>query len=202
MSLNMDRKLVFVLILAVAAGMACSATNLATPTPQPQIVEPGDTPLPAETTAPPPNSVYLPSINSNEAGAAPGSEASPASDPQVNVDVSQSTLKVGDTLTVLGTPVDIGLPYYYLVLRDEGVQDDPPVVQVTYDNQVTPQDGSSQVLEFVSAEGQMNQVKFVLRAISPGVTTITINATGELHSAEGVSWSGGGSGTVMITVTR
>lgn len=195
-------RLVFLFLLAAAVGIACNATNLTTPTPQPQVVEPQNSPPPVEPSLPPPNSVYLPSISSNENGAAPGSEAPTASDPQVNIDVSGDTIKVGDTLTVLGTPVDIGLPYYYLVLRDEGVQDAPPVVQVTYDNQVTPQDGSSKVLEFVSAEGSMNQVKFVLRAIAPGVTTITINATGELHSAEGVSWSGGGSGTVTITVTN
>lgn len=195
-------RLVFLLLLVAAVSIACNATNLTTPTPQPQVVEPQESPPPAEPTLPPPSSVYLPSISSNETGAAPGSEAPTASDPQVNIDVSGSTLKVGDTLTVLGTPVDIGLPYYYLVLRDDGVQDAPPVVQVTYDNEITPQDGSSKVLEFVSAEGGMNQAKFVLRAIAPGVTTITINATGELHSAEGVSWSGGGSGTVTITVTN
>jgi hypothetical protein len=104
---------------------------------------------------------------------------------------------------LLATPVGIGLPYYYLNARDEGVQNADPMVQVTYENQITPGKGSSQVLEFVSAQGAMDKAEFVLRAKAPGLTTLTVTATGEIQlKQEGTPsvWSGAGSGSVVITV--
>jgi hypothetical protein len=80
----------------------------------------------------------------------------------------------------------------------------PSLAGVTYSNQVTPLGGSSGVLEFVSAEGGLEQVKFVLRANAPGSTTVTVIATGEIHNPGSgqASWTGQGSGAVDITVTN
>ncbi len=143
------------------------------------------------------NKAFLPAISAN--GDAPqGVEV----DPHVEILVSQTELKVGDVLTVTGKPVELGLPYYYLIVRDEGIQQAEPLVQVTYDNQVKLMSGKSQVFEFVSAEGQMGLATFQLKAISTGQTTITISATGEMNvgSSGSYMWSGGGSGDILILV--
>lgn len=39
---------------------------------------------------------------------------------------------MGDVITVTGKPLQIGIPYDYLYLRDEGVLDAAPVAQITY----------------------------------------------------------------------
>lgn len=185
------------LLMALAGLVACNrpqATTAALPI--------QDSPQPLIPTLPPPteagqDKAFLPMI-SNEGEATEGLQL----DPHVEILVSPTTLKIGDTLTVIGRPVELGLPYYYLIIRDEGVQQVEPIVQVTYDNQIQTMSGSSKVLEFVSAEGKMDQATFQLKAIAAGQTTITISATGEVNSGSSGSsmWSGGGSGDVLITV--
>ncbi len=198
----------------IVASLACTrrATSpiqqQATPTPraratQPVGVVPTQEPQVAPTLAP--FTVFLPffplEFSPAKEGEAPSEQATPLPiDPRVEVSASGTTLKVGEVVTIKGVAVDIGLPYYYLVVRDDGVQDMPPLVMVTYDNILTVQDGSSQVVQFVSAEGNNDQVAFELRAKAAGVTTISINATGEIHTTTGVTWNGGGSGSVVITV--
>jgi hypothetical protein len=99
--------------------------------------------------------------------------------------------------------VDIGLPYYFLSVRDEGVTDFVSLVQVTYDGQVkllAPD--ASQAFEFVFFEADMHLVRFVLRARAPGVVEVIIGATGEVHYGYPgpATWSGGGSASLTITV--
>jgi hypothetical protein len=166
----------------------------AVPTLEPQIIP-----------SPSPFIVFLPFFpveqSSAEQPITPGEQSAPITvDPRVELVASATTLKVGEILTIKGVPVDIGLPYYYVVIRDDGVQDMTPMVMVTYENILKFQDGTSQVFEFVSAEGSNNQVIVELRAKAPGVTTVSIDATGEIHSSAGTTWSGGGSGSVVITV--
>lgn len=192
------------LMLALAA-MACNFTSLGGPAKtQPALgtksFEPQN--LPSPTT----NSLFLPQIRSGSvATAAPGQPEPSTTDeePRVELSASADTLRVGETVTLVAKPVGIGLPYYYLNARDEGVQNADPIVQVTYDNQMTPGKGSSQVLEIVSAIGEMGKAEFELRAKAPGLTTITVTATGEVQlKQEGTPsvWSGAGSGSVVITV--
>lgn len=121
-------------------------------------------------------------------------------DPYVKVEVSEINLNLGETVAVTGWPVDINLPNYYLILRDEGVQDNPFTAMVTHDNQVTPGEGRSKVVEWVSAEGRVDQVIFVLRAIGEGVTAMDIEAIGELQLQDGSTLSVAGSGSVLIIV--
>jgi hypothetical protein len=198
----------------IAASLACTrrATSpiqqQATTTPPVRATQPlGIVPTqePQVVPTPTPFTVFLPFFPLEFApakeGGAPAEQATPLPvDPRVEVTASGTTLKVGDLVTIKGVAVDIGLPYYYLVVRDDGVQDMPPLVMVTFENILTVQDGSSQVVEFVSAEGNNNEVTFELRAKAAGVTTVSINATGEIHTAAGVTWNGGGSGSVVITV--
>jgi hypothetical protein len=124
-------------------------------------------------------------------------------DPYIDIGAAQTVLQVGDVITVTGKPMQIGLPYYYLFLRDEGVQDMAPVAQITYQGEFSAGEGKSQVLELVSAQADMQQVLFVLRALAPGVTTLSIQATGEIRLQDGAySMSGTGSGEILISVSE
>lgn len=195
MRLGISKSLI--LILLAVATVACNrpqATNSAPSiqtTSQPVI---STVTVPGETDQ---QKAFLPVI-SNEGESQEGIQV----DPHIEIMASPTELKVGDTLTVIGRPVELGLPYYNLVVRDEGVQQVEPIVQVTYDNQVKPMNGTSQVLEFVSAEGEMNQATFQLKAIAAGQTTVTISATGEVNvgSSGSSMWGGAGSGDVVINV--
>jgi len=185
-------------ILVVLVGLvACNRPEGTSSMPpaekSPESVIPSE-PLPTE---PDLNRAFLPAINLDS-----GTPVGVQVDPHVEILADKTDLMIGEVLTVTGRPVELGLPYYYLMVRDEGVQQVEPMVQVTYDNQVKPMDGTSQVLEFVSASGQMDLATFQLKAIAPGRTTITISATGEVNvgSSGSYMWSGGGSGDVLITV--
>jgi hypothetical protein len=124
-------------------------------------------------------------------------------DPYIEIDASQFELQVGEVITVTGTPIQLGLPYYYLYLRDEGVQDVAPVAQVTYEDQFTVGEGISQVLDLVSIQADMSQVVIVLRAKAPGVTTLSIQATGEVRLQDGAySMSGIAAGDILISVKQ
>jgi hypothetical protein len=116
----------------------------------------------------------------------------------VEICASATTLQVGDAVTIVGVPVDIGLPYYQLSLDDE------PIVRVTYEGQVTRLEGTNAVFELVSAEGTMRQVTFVLRAQATGTVKAAIGATGEIHYGYPgpATWAGGGSDPIQITVTK
>ncbi|HEX7975183.1 MAG TPA: hypothetical protein VF498_12300 [Anaerolineales bacterium] len=187
----------------------------------PPTAQPAETQLPAEqTTAPQPpvtqpapakpaasptaaNNIFMPSISSGTSitGTEPSATIIPV-DAYVDVTASpNTTLKVGESLTVVGKPVEIGLPVYELNVRDDGVEDAPSMVQATYENKITPLTGTSAVLELVSTEASLDQVTFVLRAKAPGITAVTINVAGEVHPSTGqASIEAGASGSVLITV--
>jgi len=187
-------RLFFLIALVVLA--ACNRPQSETPGPAVDSTQPliETVPAVAETEQ---SKAFLPVINS-------GAEnlEDVQVDPHIEILVSPTDVKVGDTLTVVGRPVELGLPYYHLIIRDEGVQQIEPIVQVTYDNQVKQLSGTSRVLEFISAEGQMDQATFQLKAVAAGKTTISISATGEVNIGSSGShmWSGGGSGDVLVTV--
>ncbi len=187
----------FVMVILAVLVVACNRPGLTVSVPTNQATS---QPLIPTITAPSQTDqekAFLPVI-SNEGETQNGVQV----DPHVEILASPTELKVGDILTVIGRPVELGLPYYNLTVRDDGVQQVEPIVQVTYDNQVKAMGGTSQVLEFVSAEGEMNQATFQLKAIAAGETTVTISATGEVNvgSSGSSMWSGAGSGDVLITV--
>ncbi len=192
------------LTLALAM-LACNATTIGGPTATPQITATKPF-VPQELPAPTKNSVFLPQIRSRESTTSTPGQAGPTqavSEPRVELTASPDTLRVGETLTLVATPVGIGLPYYYLNARDEGVQNANPMVQVTYDNQTKPGDGTSQVLELVSATGDNGKAEFVLRAKAAGLTTLTVTATGEIQIKQAgtpVFMDGAGSGSIVVTV--
>lgn len=183
-------------------GASLTCTQITSTPVQPEEVEPVETAITAESTQ---YSVFLPGVGREPTPAVDsgGEPTSIAVDPHVEIEASQTTLKVGEFLTVVGRAVGIGRPYYYLNVRDEGIQDALPMVQVTYNNQVTRLEAASLMLELVSAEGSKDEVTFMLHAKEVGVTSITISATGDIQgSTDEGTWSGGGSGTIVITVTE
>jgi hypothetical protein len=204
----MKKTTLSILCLGSALALAVMACNL------PSLGGPSTTQQPAGTqafqpqdlTSPTKNSLFLPQIRSGSSVTKTPGESGPTAavdEPRVDLSASADTLRVGETLTLVARPVGIGLPFYYLNARDEGVQNADSMVQVTYDNKLTPGKGASQVLELVSAVGEMGKAEFVLRAKAPGLTTLTVTATGEVQlKQEGTPsvWSGAGSGSVVITV--
>jgi hypothetical protein len=187
----------FLLVVLLALG-ACNRPEASSSIPQtqlaPQPVAPSES-IPTEADL---NKAFLPAISAN-VGTPQGVQV----DPHVEILVNQTEVKVGEVITITGRPVELGLPYFYLIVRDEGVQQVEPLVQVTYDNQVKPMSGTSQILEIISSEGKLDLATFQLKAIAPGQTTITISATGEVNvgSSGSYMWSGGGSGDVLIVVS-
>lgn len=114
--------------------------------------------------------------------------------PHVEITVEPEIIRVGDTVTITGVPVGIGLPYYTLTLSSGAS------VTVTYDDALRASSGDT-LFEFVSAHGEMNRVTFTLRALAPGSAEASISATGEVRSAEGAfSWGGGSSPVITLVV--
>lgn len=133
---------------------------------------------------------------------ATGTEPRRQIDPHVEICVSAKTLTVGETVSVVGQSVDIGLSYYRLFARDGGKSEPVEIAQVTYDNKPKPSPGTSEILEVVSAKGELWRVVFVLRARAPGTAQVSISATGEVHYGYPgpATWSGGGSESILIAV--
>jgi hypothetical protein len=118
----------------------------------------------------------------------------------VELQATALNIRVGEVVTLTAKPISIGLPYYYLVVRDDGVQEAPPLARATYENVITALERSSAVLEFVSAQASGEAAIFIVRAIAPGLTTVGVTATGEVRTSAGDTWSGAGSGELVITV--
>ncbi len=146
--------------------------------------------------------VFIPEA-SNEKSIQEQDDQIPADfDPHVILEVERTTLYQGELLTIIGRPVQIGMPYYSLTVRDEGVQDEQPLASVSFNNEIAQGSGTSQILELVSIQADMTQVTCVVRAIGMGVTTVTIIATGEIYvgSSGPETIVGDGSGSVLISV--
>ena len=119
--------------------------------------------------------------------------AAPAPSVQISADATQ--LHVGDTLTITGIPVNIGIPHYTLTLSSGAT------MTVTYTNQVRDSNSDAQ-FEIVSASAEMSRVTFVLKALAPGTVQAVISATGEVTSPEGAfMWSWGTSEPLELVVT-
>ncbi len=152
--------------------------------------------VPADVLAPTP-------VDTSQPAAGSGAETSLGEvNPHVQLAVSSAQLQVGQTVTIVATPVDIGLPYYYLYAQDEGSAAPVELVRVTDSNEVRQSQSASAILRLVEATGAMDSGTFVLEAVAPGVTVLWVSATGEVHYPEGAVWSGGSSESARITVSN
>lgn len=186
----------YILIVLARGGMAPPSQLPATATPVPAPPLPTLAPCSVPVRTPPPGApTRVPSQ--------PGEPVSYV-DPHIEICVIPATLKVGETLSVVGEAVDVGLPIFSLFVQDEGTSVPAHLADVTYGNELTPSAESSQLLEFVSAEGGMGRVVFVLRALKPGTALVRISASGEIHygSPGPAMWGGGGSDDIRVTVSE
>lgn len=125
----------------------------------------------------------------------PTSATTTAASIQISADATE--MQVGDTVTLTGVPVNIGIPYYTLTLSC-GAQ-----VTVTYYNELRDALDSDAQFEIISAVGEMNRVVFTLRALAPGTVRAAISATGEVRTPEGVfMWGGGMSEELELVVSE
>jgi hypothetical protein len=121
--------------------------------------------------------------------------------PRIEIEPESRMLKVGDTLTIAGVPVAIGMPHYTLYL------DSDPAVTVTYEEEISYQAAVDSPLEFVSASATNSRVMFTLRAIHPGSVEASIGATGEVRIdyGEGTgawAWGGADPDSIVIMVIQ
>jgi hypothetical protein len=116
---------------------------------------------------------------------------------------SPETLKVGETITVTASTAGVGKTIYTLTIQDAGAAEAQALAQVNAANEAQSQEGASQVLELLSAEGNSENATFILRAKSKGTTAINVTATGELQDESGSNtWNGAGSQPISVTVTE
>ena len=101
-----------------------------------------------------------------------------------------------------GVPVNIGLAYYTLTLSSGAS------ATITYYGEVQGETGDSylardDLFEIVSAQAEMYQVTFLLRALAPGSAEAVISATGEVTTPQGAfMWGGGTSEPLTLTITE
>ena len=172
-------------------------TTCATPTPADLSPEaPAGAPCLIVTRTPPPSA---PTVAANGT-AVPGRRV----DPHVEVCASATTVSVGQQVTLVGQVVDIGLPYFFLMVRPAGVGDFQQWLAVTYNNEIKAQADSAEPLELVSAHGDMYQLVVVLRARSAGAVDVAVNATGEVHYGYPgpAMWAGGSSSPLTLVVQK
>jgi hypothetical protein len=99
--------------------------------------------------------------------------------PHVEISASATSVRVGETITIGGVPLNIGLPIYTLTLSSGAS------ASVTYDNQIRGNPAPDALFEVVAAHGEMNSVTFTLRALAPGSADAGISASGEVRTHEG-----------------
>jgi hypothetical protein len=120
--------------------------------------------------------------------------AVPATSIEISADAT--SVQVGDTVTITGFPINLGIPYYTLTLSSGAM------ATVTYANEVRALESDAQ-FEIVSAVGEMNTVTFVLRALAPGTVEAGISATGEVTTPEGAfAWGGTSSPPLTLIVSN
>jgi len=194
---------IFIGVLLIV-GLACaSTTGTDVPFVSKELTRPANAPASEDQTQPETNQhkSYLPNIRSERDG--DSDISSIAGEPHIEITVSQETVKVGDMFLINCRVIDIGLPNFYLAVNDGSGEEGVSIAKLTTSGEVHPLDGESQLVELVSA-GITNsgEAVFTLRAIQPGVITVTIMVTGEIHYAEGATMTGGGSDSVQIIISE
>ncbi len=186
-------------------------TTLAPATQPPALPPPATTVVPARTdTVPAPQALTLCPILATRTpppGAPtyiPGGPNPPRGpvDPHIEVCGSALTIRVGETITLTAKPVDIGLPYFMLGVKDDEQTSYTQIVLVTYDNRIQGPTHASALFELVSARGSISEATFVLRALHAGTATIGVSATGEIHYGYPgpATWAGGSADPAVVQI--
>jgi hypothetical protein len=175
---RLSRHLLNFLFPLITLALACASPNVPNPYRAPTLIpliKPTNTVMPTLTSAPPSTQV----------------------NPRIELRLSAATIKVGDTVTVTAQAIDLGLPIFYIRVKD-GTGDFQEVAQITYDNKTRSVKDVSKILEFVSGSGGLNQATIVLRGRAAGAASLQINATGEIHYGyPGPATFGGGASPIL-----
>lgn len=151
---------------------------------------PGDEiPLPTEAPTAIPTATPAP----DEAGLEPR--------PRLDVQVVPIQLVVGERLVVTGNSEQIGNPFYYLFVREEGSNTVLQLARATFSGQSDPVENTSRLVRFVEGSGSPEEAAFVLEAIAPGTVYITLSVTGEVEYPEGTMWVGISNYPVEVVIT-
>ncbi len=106
----------------------------------------------------------------------------PAKPPCVEITVSASTLRVGDTAIVSGRAPEMGNPNKFaLYVRDAGSEDFAQLVNVPSKGEGYKRESAdvSQVLELVSVQYVLDRLEVTLRARKQGSADLYFNVDGE-----------------------
>jgi hypothetical protein len=110
-------------------------------------------------------------------------------------------IQTGETFTLTATPANIGMPAYELSFDDGGTDQPTPVVRLTYSGDLALLEGSSEVLELVSAEASSELAEFELAARRAGRIVLHVSVTGEIHpDNSGPTIWGGSTASIEIEV--
>lgn len=184
---QLSQRLLHFLLPLIWLALACASPNIPNPYRAPTLIplnKPTNTAtvfgVPTLTSAPP--STMTPSSQVN---------------PRIELRLSATTIKMGEAVTVTAQAIDLGLPIFYIRVKD-GTGDFQELVQITYDNKTRNAKDVSKILEFVSGSGGLNQATLVLRGRAAGTASLQVNATGEIHYGyPGPATFGGGSSPVI-----
>ncbi len=194
---------------ATPAGASPAVAQTATPSPPPTeeappptaTAPPTATPTgqPTATSTSPPTATPLPptTLAATDSGLPCAPQAAATDGPHVAICTSAATLRVDETVSLVGEPVGITLLDYMIILRDRDERGGLLQVRVTHEGAVSVQETDSRVVGFVSAQASAERVIVVLRGVGAGTVEGGIVATGEVSQDE---WGGGESALVTITV--
>ncbi len=122
-------------------------------------------------------------------------------DPHIAFCASQTTVAVGQVLTLTGLAVDIGLPYYSVMVQDSSAAQPVELARITYNQESKIFGQASQLVQVISLTADMKHIEVILRPLKSGTIPIWITATGEIHYPNGAMWAGGGSDPLTLTIT-
>ena len=125
-----------------------------------------------------------------------------AVDPHVELCASTPTAHIGDRIEITGLAVDIGLPIYALMVRDETAADWIRLAEISYENRVRFLKKDYAPFGIAGSRADMQQANFQLNARRAGRYAFRINATGEIHYGYTgpATFSGAGSDPIEITI--
>lgn len=191
---------------ATPAGASPAVAQTATPSPPPTEEAPPPTataPPTATPTSPPtatplpPTTAPPPTLAATDSALPCAPQATATDGPHVAICASAATLRVDETVSLVGEPVGITLLDYMIILRDQDERGGLLQVRVTHEGAVSVQETDSRVVGFVSAQASAERVVVVLRGVGPGTVEGGIVTTGEVGQDQ---WGGGESPLVTLTV--
>ncbi|HSD82930.1 MAG TPA: hypothetical protein VLG46_03680 [Anaerolineae bacterium] len=122
-------------------------------------------------------------------------------DPHIALCGSGTTVAVGQVMTLTGLAVDIGLPYYSVMVQEPSATQPAELARITYNQESKIFEQASQLVQVIGLTADMKHIQVILRPLQSGTIQIWLTATGEIHYPNGAMWAGGGSDHFTLTIT-